>query len=309
MTYFTYSFGSKLLAEYQPVTATKYYYASDQINSTRIITNSSGAVAYSALFDPYGGMQKQWVNTYKPSLKFSGKERESKSEMDYFGARYYDHLRYRFISVDPVINKEEALMNPQLWNLYSYCRNNPVTFSDPNGTYERDVHYYLTKYLAQQAGFSESDAKIIAAADQRIDDNPKTSANPSSALRKGYGGQKRAWHFASDDRVSEVLKQAFSSGDLSQLGAALHCYQDSLFAHKKYRTKASHALASQFLKSDPDNTSNNIGMALEMAQGTLNILNFFWKGNDYKAIDSDLLTKTFSNPISPIRSEMLSGEK
>jgi RHS repeat-associated protein len=125
--------GNKLLVEFQPVTATKYYYASDQINSTRIITDSSGVVVYSALFDPYGGMQKQWVNTYSPSLKFSGKERESKSEMDYFGARYYDHQRYRFISMDPVINKEEALANPQLWNLYSYCRNNPVTYNDPDG--------------------------------------------------------------------------------------------------------------------------------------------------------------------------------
>ncbi len=109
------------------MTGTKYYYTSDQINSTRIITDSTGTVVYSALFDPYGGMQKQWVNTYSPSLKFSGKERESKSELDYFGARYYDHMRYRFISVDPMINKDEALVNPQLWNLYSYCRNNPAT--------------------------------------------------------------------------------------------------------------------------------------------------------------------------------------
>jgi RHS repeat-associated protein len=131
--------GSKLIAEYQPVTGTKYYYASDQINSTRIITNSSGTVVYSALFDPYGGMQKQWVNTYSPSLKFSGKERESKSEMDYFGARYYDHKRYRFISVDPVINKVEALTNPQLWNLYSYCRNNPISFLDPDGMTEISI--------------------------------------------------------------------------------------------------------------------------------------------------------------------------
>jgi RHS repeat-associated protein len=124
---------SKLLAEYQPVIAKYYYYTSDQINSTRIITNSSGTVVYSALFDPYGGMQKQWVNTYSPSLKFSGKERETRSEMDYFGARYYDHLRYRFISVDPVINKEEALGNPQLWNLYAYCGNNPISCFDPDG--------------------------------------------------------------------------------------------------------------------------------------------------------------------------------
>ncbi len=128
--------GNKLIAEYQPAVAKTYYYTSDQINSTRMITDSSGSVVYSAMFDPYGGMQKKWVNTYQPSLKFSGKERESKSELDYFGARYYDHLRYRFISVDPMINKEEALANPQLWNLYAYCRNNPITFFDPDGRNE-----------------------------------------------------------------------------------------------------------------------------------------------------------------------------
>jgi len=242
-------------------------------------------------------------------LKFSGKEREYKSEMDYFGARYYDHLKYRFLSVDPIINKDEALANPQLWNLYSYCRNNPITYSDPNGAYEKDVHYYLTKHLALQAGFSKSDAEIIAAANQRIDDNPKTSANPSSALRKGFDAQKRAWHFASDERVSEVIRQAFASGDLAELGAALHCYQDSLFAHKKYRESASHAFDSQFSQTDPDNTANNIGMALEMARDTFNILNFFWKWNDFKAIDTNFLTKVFSNPISPLRSKMLSEKK
>jgi RHS repeat-associated protein len=128
--------GNRLLAEYQPLSATKYYYTSDQINSTRIITDSSGSVVYSAVFDPYGGMQKQWVNTYQPSLKFSGKEREVNTELDYFGARYYGHTQYRFISVDPVINKDEVLANPQLWNLYSYCRNNPITFLDLNGLTE-----------------------------------------------------------------------------------------------------------------------------------------------------------------------------
>jgi hypothetical protein len=71
---------NRLLTEYHPVIANKYYYTSNQINSTRIITDSSGAVVYSAVFGPYGGMQKQWVNTYDPKLKFSGKEIEDNSE-------------------------------------------------------------------------------------------------------------------------------------------------------------------------------------------------------------------------------------
>ncbi len=141
--------GGKLIAEYQPVIAKYYYSTSDQINSTRIITDSTGTVVYSAAFDPYGGLQKQWVNTYQPSLKFSGKERESRSEMDYFGARYYDHLRYRFISVDPVINKKKALSNPQYWNLYAYCGNNPITTFDPNG--EDNYVFYDSRNWSGQA--------------------------------------------------------------------------------------------------------------------------------------------------------------
>lgn len=73
--------GNKLIAEYQPAVAKTYYYTSDQINSTRMITDSSGAVVYSAMFDPYGGMQKEWVNTYQPSMKFFGKERGSRKEL------------------------------------------------------------------------------------------------------------------------------------------------------------------------------------------------------------------------------------
>jgi RHS repeat-associated protein len=125
--------GNRLLAEYKPQTNEYFYYMTDQINSTRIITNDSGNVVFSEAYGPYGDVQKTWVNTYDPKMKFSGKEREGYSDLDYFGARYYDHKNYRFNSVDPIINKEEALYNPQLWNLYAYCRNNPVTYFDPDG--------------------------------------------------------------------------------------------------------------------------------------------------------------------------------
>ena len=48
-------------------------------------------------------------------------------------ASYFDHKSFRFNSVDPIINKLEALTNPQALNLYAYCNNNPITYYDPDG--------------------------------------------------------------------------------------------------------------------------------------------------------------------------------
>jgi len=126
-------FGGQLVAEYRNQESRLLYYASDQINSTRIVTDNTGTVVYSAAHEPYGGIQKTWVSSYDPSLKFSGKQRDAESELDYFGARYYDRSLYRFLSVDPIISGKAALSNPQRWNQYAYCLDNPITNIDVAG--------------------------------------------------------------------------------------------------------------------------------------------------------------------------------
>jgi RHS repeat-associated protein len=128
--------GDRLIAEYDYVGARLLYYTPDQINSTRVVTDQSGNVVYSAVHDPYGGIQQTLVSTYDPQLKFSGKERDAESELDYFGARYYDRNIYRFISVDPKINIANSVHDSQRLNLYAYCGNKPIVFVDLDG---RDI--------------------------------------------------------------------------------------------------------------------------------------------------------------------------
>ena len=79
--------GNRFVADYRPQESRYYYYTSDQINSFRMITDDAGTVVYSTTFDPFGGIEKAWVSTYDPALKFSNKEREPAYEMDYFKAR------------------------------------------------------------------------------------------------------------------------------------------------------------------------------------------------------------------------------
>ena len=61
------------------------------------------------------------------SYTFSAKEKDSETNLSYFGARYYTSDLSIWLSVDPMAAKYPSL------NPYTYCANNPVKLVDPNG--------------------------------------------------------------------------------------------------------------------------------------------------------------------------------
>ena len=65
--------------------------------------------------------------------RYTGKERDTESTNDYFGARYYaSSIAGRFLTPDLLGGK---LANPQSLNRYTYGFNNPLTNTDPTGMY------------------------------------------------------------------------------------------------------------------------------------------------------------------------------
>jgi len=66
------------------------------------------------------------------SERFTGKERDGETGLDYFGARYFSANAGRFMSADAPFADQHAA-DPQSWNLYSYVRNNPLRYTDPTG--------------------------------------------------------------------------------------------------------------------------------------------------------------------------------
>jgi len=66
-------------------------------------------------------------------MHFTGKERDTESGNDYFGARYYASTMGRFMSPDPHTGTLVHIMNPQRWNMYAYALNNPLNMTDPTG--------------------------------------------------------------------------------------------------------------------------------------------------------------------------------
>ncbi len=78
---------------------------------------------------PYG---EQIAGATSTTHKFTGKERDTESGLDYFGARYYSSGLGRFMRPDgPFLDQYST--DPQSWNLYTYVRNNPIRNVDPNG--------------------------------------------------------------------------------------------------------------------------------------------------------------------------------
>jgi RHS repeat-associated protein len=69
--------------------------------------------------------------------RFTGKERDSETGLDYFGARYMSAAQGRFTSPDwsatPVPIPYAQIENPQSLNLYAYLRNNPLRSADVDG--------------------------------------------------------------------------------------------------------------------------------------------------------------------------------
>jgi RHS repeat-associated protein len=106
------------------------YYFSDQIGTTRTLTDATGHLCYDADFYPFGGERTPYVNTCSQSYKFAGMERDSETQNDHTMFRYYASNTGRWLSPDPLAGD---VTNPQLLNRYAYVANNPTNFVDPQG--------------------------------------------------------------------------------------------------------------------------------------------------------------------------------
>jgi RHS repeat-associated protein len=112
------------------------YYFSDRLKSASVITDSAGNIKVDTDYYPWGG-EVQFVNTDANHYKFTGKERDTETGLDYFGARYYGNWYGRFLTPDwspgPAAVPYAHLENPQTLNLYSYVDNNPINGIDSDG--------------------------------------------------------------------------------------------------------------------------------------------------------------------------------
>jgi RHS repeat-associated protein len=163
---FVYSVGGQLLAEYHsdPVPPPAggggvSYLTGDHLGSTRVVTKGDGSVKARYDYLPFGEELGAGISGRSGAMgysaadstnqKFTSKERDGESGLDYFGARYYSSAQGRFTSPDPLIYTATRPGDPQQFNLYGYVRNNPMRFVDPDG---KDLNVVATQQEREQIG-------------------------------------------------------------------------------------------------------------------------------------------------------------
>ena len=105
-----------------------YFYHPDHLGSSSWITDDQGHTAQYIHYMPYGEIWKdKQESAYSERFWFTGKERDSETGYDYFGARYYLSLLGIWLSPDPLLDKSPNISS------YVFCGWNPLKYMDPDG--------------------------------------------------------------------------------------------------------------------------------------------------------------------------------
>ena len=117
-------------ANYGPL----FFNHEDWLGTHRVRTDFTGIAREWCSDTPYG-MNLACTPGDTSPMHFTGKQRDSETGLDYFGARYFGggNNLGRFMSRDPAVITKQKFTDPQQWNTYSYTRNNPLRFVDPTG--------------------------------------------------------------------------------------------------------------------------------------------------------------------------------
>jgi RHS repeat-associated protein len=109
---------------------TRLYFHPDHLGSLALVTDETGQVVEARRYDPFGKLLEPNQGAQDLEAGFAGGMFDPWSGLTYLSARYYHPALGRFISPDNVVQHP---YEPATWTPYTYCRNNPLRFTDPSG--------------------------------------------------------------------------------------------------------------------------------------------------------------------------------
>ncbi|MFE1576685.1 polymorphic toxin-type HINT domain-containing protein [Streptomyces fradiae] len=194
------------------------FIASDHHGTGEVAIDSATGAVSQRRFDPYGVERGQATGTWPGEKGYVGGTIDKSTGLTHLGAREYDPVIGKFISVDPIIDYTQ----PQQMNGYAYANNSPVTLSDPSGlipaecmTRDIDCRHGRPTGKSDPVDDAESDVneakKIFSGAEEQKSDARQRIKKTAKTLIK----------IVKDELGITAAFDCVSSGDLGACGETL----------------------------------------------------------------------------------------
>ena len=113
-----------------------YYYLKNLQGDILYVVDSSGQIVVKYDYDSWGKLRStagSMATTLgvKNPFRYRSYYYDTETGLYYLNSRYYDPDTGRFVNADGYISTGQGIIGH---NMFAYCNNNPVNFSDPSGT-------------------------------------------------------------------------------------------------------------------------------------------------------------------------------
>ena len=273
-----------------------HYYLKDHQGNNRVVINQSGTVEETNHYYPFGGVFGTAGNTQP--YKYNGKELDTKKGLNWYdyGARHYDAVLGRFITVDALYDKHFKV------SPYVYCGNEPVGRIDPDGNdwrvqthYNREtdkIEYKITVRAALINNSNNKELDIKTLAGQIVEQVNAAYTISGDDFVSTMDMQLRTVNSVDDIKDTEHVLQIVDQDMLTKTDKSVvmaETYKNSLDV--KIGTKA----VSNMLNNDDNRTfAHELGHSGGLGH-TMNVENLMTQKKVIQDFDGDYLKATQLN--------------
>ena len=273
-----------------------HYYLKDHQGNNRVVISQSGTVEETSHYYPFGGVFASAGNVQP--YKYNGKELDTKKGLNWYdyGARHYDAVLGRFITVDALYDKHFKV------SPYVYCGNEPVGRIDPDGNdwrvqthYNREtdkIEYKITVRAALINNSNNKELDIKTLAGQIVEQVNAAYTISGDDFVSTMDMQLRTVNSVDDIKDTEHVLQIVDQDVLTKTDKSVvmaETYKNSLDV--KIGTKA----VSNMLNNDDNRTfAHELGHSGGLGH-TMNVENLMTQKKVIQDFDGDYLKATQLN--------------
>ena len=273
-----------------------HYYLKDHQGNNRVVISQSGTVEETSHYYPFGGVFASAGNVQP--YKYNGKELDTKKGLNWYdyGARHYDAVLGRFITVDALYDKHFKV------SPYVYCGNEPVGRIGPDGNdwrvqthYNREtdkIEYKITVRAALINNSNNKELDIKTLAGQIVEQVNAAYTISGDDFVSTMDMQLRTVNSVDDIKDTEHVLQIVDQDMLTKTDKSVvmaETYKNSLDV--KIGTKA----VSNMLNNDDNRTfAHELGHSGGLGH-TMNVENLMTQKKVIQDFDGDYLKATQLN--------------